>query len=468
MSHRSSFSPGSSSGGIARLVIVAMVLVLSHGCDRGTPTAPATAAAKPNVLLVTIDTLRADHLGAYGYERPTSPAMDRIAAAGAVFETVYAPMATTGPSHTTMLTSRYPLAHGVVRNGIPLNEAVPLLPEMLGAHGYRTAAFVSSYPVSHRFGLARGFAQFDDDFGGAVSLKIQSWNQKPVEGQFDRLGEVTVDRALAWLGEQQVDAPWFVWVHLFDPHAPYVPPSPYDETFATPGAEKKEAMIAAYDGEILYTDTQVARLVSSMQAAAGERGLMTILTSDHGEAFWEHGRHGHNRTMFDEELRVPLIVHWPGRVAAGRRIVEPVHLVDLLPTIASATQLPLTTEVAGIDLLPAITGDARIDPARSLYLQRPDAAGRGEKKARRPSSFGVRQGAWKMVESRRATERFLFDLASDPGETKSLTAAEPARTDALVGDVAAWRKVASAAAPAKAEPVPEDVQRKLRALGYAD
>jgi len=430
----------------------------------------AVARPKPNVLLVTIDTLRPDHLTAYGYARATSPNLDRIAAEGVLFETAYAPMSTTGPSHATLFTSRYPLGHGVVRNGIPLSEELPVLPAILAEHGYRTAAFVSSYPVSRHFGFARGFAHFDDDFSGVASMGLASWNGRSVEGGFDRLGSDTVDRAIAWIATQAQDQPWFVWVHLFDPHAPYLAPAPRGETFKSPGATARQALVDAYDGEILYADTSLGRLSEASQADAGNRGLLTIVTSDHGEAFWEHGWNGHNRNLFDEEVRVPLIMHWRGRIAAGQRIGEPVSLVDLFPTVLAATEVvasDLTED--GIDLLPAIVGNRRIDSDRALYLQRP-VRDRSPRRRHKPAaSFGVRKGNWKLVNGRKARRSLLFDLEADPGETRDLSYAEPERAAELAAQIATWSQVEAANAPARdTNPVPEEVERKLRALGYAD
>ena len=428
------------------------------------------------MLLVTIDTLRADHLSAYGYERKTSPNLDRLAAEGALFEVAYAPVPTTAPSHATLLTGRYPLGHGVLRNGIPLGAEPPTLPELLAARGYRTAAFVSSFPVSAEFGFARGFAHFDDRFEeGRGSMKRREWNQRTVESAFDRLGADTVDRAIAWWSEQDDAAPRFVWVHLFDPHAPYRAPEPYGSAFSDPARRgRHDRRMDAYDGEILYADAQLGRLVDAFARAAGSRGLFTIVTADHGEAFGEHGMFGHNHTVFEEEVRVPLVLHWRGVLAPGVRVASAAHLVDVLPTVAAATGLDLARSrgvLAGIDLL-AVVADGAGDEQRAVFLQRPFFEDR--KRARRRGmlgfGFGVRRGDWKYIEALEQGQRKLFDLASDPGERTDLAAREAERVSELSAAIASWREHETANAVA-VQPPPlrsKEVRRKLRALGYVE
>lgn len=438
------------------------------GCERS----QAVPHSPPHVLLVTIDTLRADHLSAYGYERPTSPNLDRLASKGALFEVAYAPVPSTTPSHATLFTSRYPLGHGVVRNGIPLGEELPTLPMMLTEKGYRTAAFVSSFPVSREFGLARGFAHFDDLFDGPTSIARRRWNGRQVDGGFDRLAEDTVDAAIAWWTSQPDGGPRFVWVHLFDPHAPYRAPPPYGDAFRRESPTRVEKRIDAYDGEILYADAQLGRLVDGLSGDAGPRGLLTIVTADHGEAFGERGWGGHGRSVFDEEVRIPLVVQWPGVVRAGARVSAVAHLVDVLPTVAAATGLDARDRsFGGADLLPSIAGERADDPQRAVYLQRPYFEDR--RRARRRGMvgfyFGVRRGSWKYIEALEQERRSLFDLAVDAGERSDLAAEHTERATEMSSLIAAWREreVTNAAVPAPAL-TSKEVRRKLRALGYAD
>lgn len=448
-----------------------LALCCAAGCERSRAT--ATAQAPPDVLLVTIDTLRADHLSAYGYARQTSPNLDRLAAQGALFEVAYAPSPATMPSHASLFTSRYPLAHGVVRNGIPLGDTLPTLPAMLAEQGYRTAAFVSSYPVSREFGLARGFAHFDDrlDRDRFAKRRRADGNRLQVT---DRLGEHTVDAAIAWWTTQPDDAPRFAWVHLYDPHLPYAAPQPYGDAFRRAAPTPLEQRIDAYDGEILYTDAQLGRLLEASSEDAGARGLLTVVTADHGEAFGERGWQGHNRSVFEEEVRIPLVVCWPGVVRAGVRSSALAHLVDVLPTVAAATGLPAhDRSFAGIDLLPVIAGEAAADPQRTVYLQRPyyEDSPRARRRDMMGFGFGVRRGAWKYIEALEQDRRNLFDLDGDPGEASDLAPAHPDRATELSSRIASWREheLANAVVPAQVPaPRSQEVRRKLRALGYAD
>src|SRR5581483_11201511 len=324
---------------------------------RAAPVAPAARADRPDVLLVTVDTLRADHVGAYGYARATSPHLDALARQGALFEVAYSPMGATGPAHATLFTSRQPIAHGVGRNGVPLPDDLPTLAGLLTAAGYRSAAFVSAFPVASRFGFGRGFEHYDDAFGpsgGTVSWR-RRWRRRGATGAFDRRGAETVDRALAWLGASARDRPRFLWVHLFDPHEPYDAPAPWDRAFARPDAATRERAIDAYDGEILYADAQLGRLIAAFDALAP--GGLLVLAADHGEGLWDHGVAHHGRTLFEEEVRVPLVVRWPGRVAAGARVPQPAHLIDVLPTIAGAAGVAIAGGGArfdGVDLIAAL------------------------------------------------------------------------------------------------------------------
>ena len=305
--------------------------------SRSAPPAP-----RPNLLLVTIDTLRADRLGAYGYEAPTSPNFDRLAETGALFEIAYAPMGATSPSHATLFTSRSPLAHGLVRNGFPLAAGERLLSEVLRDSGYQTAGFVSAYPVGRKLGFARGFEHFDDDFSagtdsfrhdpsdsGGDAEEEQSWEGESLDGGFDRGGAATVDAALRWLGEPH-SKPVFLWVHLFDPHRPYAPPQRFASLFTKPNQPRRERNSALYDAEIRGVDEELERLTSAFERLFED--TLLVIAADHGEALWQHGFRAHGHTLYEEELRVPLLFRWPERIAPGR-IRQPAHLIDIAPTL---------------------------------------------------------------------------------------------------------------------------------------
>jgi len=442
--------------------------LLALGCERP----PPEIRSAPDVLLVTIDTLRPDHLSAYGYARHTSPNLDRLAGEGALFEVAYAPVPATTPSHATLFTGRYPFGHGVLRNGVALRADVPTLPALLGDAGYLTAAFVSSFPVSAEFGLARGFAHFDQRFDG-IDLHPPAHRQANGDGSpFARLGERTVDAALAWLATAPEAPSRFVWVHLFDPHAPYRAPAPYHAAFRANGQDRLARRIAAYDGEILYADAQLGRLIDGMRASGRTRELLTIVTADHGEAFDEHGWLGHNRSVFEEEVRIPLILSWPGVIAQRQRVAEVVHLVDVLPTVASATGLGLVSAgLDGVDLLPATTQRGELDPRRAVFLQRPYFE--NQRRARRRGliglEVGVRHGRWKYIEALEEGRSSLFDLIADPTERRDMASQRSPRTAELATLLATWRSEGGGDARTMQQPASsQDLRRKLRSLGYTE
>jgi arylsulfatase A-like enzyme len=417
------------------------------------------------VLLVTIDTLRADRVGAYGAKRPVSPNLDALAARGILYEKVYAPTGTTCPSHATLFTSRSPLAHGLVRNGMVLHEEERTLPELLRDAGWQTAGFVSSYPLKRRFGFAQGFDHYDDGFEGSdATMSDESWEGVRVEGTFDRRGSDTVDVLLAWLDARIDERPLFVWLHLFDPHSPYDAPRAF-RARSPARADKIARETAAYEAEIAYADTQVGRAIDAFERASGLEAPLLVVTSDHGEGLWDHGWPTHNRYLYEEELRVPWIAAWEGRLPAGTRVGQPAHLIDVAPTLAGWLGLD-TGAVAfdGVDL----GGASGADPERSLWLQRPYYESGRPDKGERGWGFGVRAGRWKLIEAADEGRRELYDLEFDPGERTNLAASQPGRAEVLSRSLAAWREAElEKARPGVLRLDAGDVEA-LRALGYLD
>jgi len=453
--------------------------------EAGTPAATGQPsllrdAERPAILLVTIDTLRADHLGAYGYSRDTSPHLDRLADEGAVFQVVYAPTGATCPSHATLFTSRSPMAHGVIRNGFVLHEREQTVAEVLQAAGWRTAAFVSSYPLKADFGFGQGFDHFDDDFDSSEPTFVQSrWEGKKVKGAFDRQGDVTVDRAIAWLATQEAEAPIFLWAHLFDPHAPYAAPEP-DRTRYTRWTDDPIARdIALYDGEIRFVDTQVNRLLRAFESHAGRRSTLIAVTADHGEGLHDHGYRTHNRDLFDEEVRVPWMMRWAGHIPAGLRIREPTHLIDLAPTLLGLLGIAPPAEPRkgatdpglfdGQDLSPLLLGGEMTGlKERVLWLQRAFYR-RGRKQlGERGWGLGMRKGRWKYIEANAEGRRELYDLVADPQERHSVAEEKRGRAGELSALLAAWQKRELAKRRSASQQVQPEQVEALRALGYVE
>lgn len=441
----------------------------------GDETAPP--AARPDVLLVTIDTLRADRLGAYGYDKPTSPHFDRLAASGALFELAYAPMGATSPAHATLFTSRSPLAHGLVRNGFPLAADEVLLAERLRDAGYQTAGFVSAYPVGHQLGFARGFDHFDDDFSsdtgsfreGDDTNPETQWEGESFEGGFDRTGGATVDAALRWLSQRPPEPAKavFMWVHLFDPHRPYLPSERWAALFSKPDQSRRERDSALYDAEIRGVDAELARLVEAFERRA--RDALLVVTADHGEGLWQHGYRAHGHTLYEEELRVPLLVRWPDRIPA-RRLRQPAQLIDVAPTLLGLLGLEADDRFDGSDLSAHLTGRTPPDSERPIFLLRPYYETARSKGAHPEAGLGlgVRRGRWKLIEMAQENRRELYDLVTDPGESHDLSERESRRVETLSALLAEWRlSEEQKSSGRKFEVSPED-RRAMGALGYSE
>lgn len=387
---------------------------------------------RPDIVLITIDTLRADRVGCYGYDAARTPTMDRLAKEGVRFEFCDSPIPVTLPAHASILTGLLPARHGV-RNNLTyaLPSEVPTLPMLLQEEGYRTGAFVSAFPVNARFGLGRGFHEYDDRLPEAADVF-----------EFrERAGSHTVEAALAWLRKQPDESPVFLWVHLFEPHAPYIPPAPLRHQFAHP-----------YDGEIAASDLAVGELLSSFEQLRS-RDRVTAITSDHGEGLGEHGEASHSFFLYESTLRVPLILHAPGRLPRGGVVTEPVSLCDLAPTLLALSGSQSQLETDGIELRPGKIPRRRL-VAETLY---------GMEAFGWSPMFSLRDGSHKVVRS--AISR-AFNLHSDPDELRDLLQQNPpwaakglARLDSIV--IATGRT----AVDAPRQPSPEEVEA-LAALGY--
>lgn len=449
------------------LVVVALAVAIALASSP-----PARRAQHhPDILLVTLDTTRADHTSAYGYDRPTTPRLDQLAREGVRFDAAYAPMATTLPAHATLFTAELPRSLGITKNGAVLGEQYHTLAERLSDAGYHTAAFVSSFPVDRMFGLAQGFDVYDDDFSdGSCPTKIQEWEGFDVDRGFCRRGANTNARALAWLAENDYlsprgdDAPFFVWVHYFDPHAPYLPADEDGKLFPPEFDGWLSTKTAAYDGEIHYTDRVLGELLDHLDHAGRLDETLVVVAADHGEGLMQHGHMHHSLLIYEEDVRVPLIVRWPARVRGGRAIAEPVQLADLPPTLLEiGGGRPLDAGV-GKPLTAALVDEAPLEGERSIFLQRreyaePVVSGRevrGEK-------LGIRRGRWKYIEAREEGTAELYDLESDPNEQKNLIETNALVRESLEEELRRWQ--ASAQRPALPQVDPE-AEKRLRALGY--
>jgi arylsulfatase A-like enzyme/Tfp pilus assembly protein PilF len=396
--------------------------------------------ASLNVLLFTLDTTRADHLGCYGDTLAKTPSLDGLAASGVRFSRVYCPAPLTLPSHTSIMTGLFPLKHGVRNNGHVLPGGIRTLAEILKAQGYATAAFVSSFSVDSRFGIGRGFDVYDDTFQPQQSLKGPNTQRR---------AEETFDRFSRWL-DKAPSGKFFCWIHYYDPHLPYDPPSPYKEEFSS----------RLYDGEIAYMDHYVGAVLDRLRAKGLLENTLIVVAGDHGEGLGEKVELGHGIFLYEESLRVPLIFHNAGVLTRPGVVEGTVRLVDVAPTILEL--LGLNKETAGMQgrSLVAWLGGARrkdLDSVVETFFPR-ENFGWSE-------LVGIVSGAWKFIQ---APKPELYDLGHDPAEAKNLFAVSAGRAAALKAELEAEivrlsAGGATAGAPTKTRA--EDLER-LRSLGY--
>lgn len=376
----------------SRLFAAASLLVAAAGLTwflRSDRPAPVKIQ---NVILISIDTCRADHLSCYGYEGKTTPHIDAVAREGALFTQAMSTNPITLPSHCSMLTGTIPPYHGVRDNhNYVLDEANTTLAERLQDHGFRTAAFIGAFVLDARFGLDQGFDRYDDDLQTQESPKKAFYNE--------RRGDQVNAAALAWLDKNH-DEKFFAFFHYFDPHAPYDPPPPFDSGQANP-----------YAGEIAFADHCVGQVIAKLKRLGIYDSTMIIITSDHGEGLGEHGEDTHSYFIYQSTIRVPLIVKASG-IAPGTTVAEPVSLIDIVPTVLECLNLPLPVEVQGRNLA-AHTPD-REGPSddRSLYCESLVPTRYGCNGLR-----GVVHGRWKYI---RTLKSELYDLKNDPSETRNL------------------------------------------------
>jgi arylsulfatase A-like enzyme len=447
-------------------LIALVALVAATACHREEDTRAM------NVLLVSVDTLRDDHCSVSGYARETTPTLETLARQGTRMELAYAPTATTGPTHASLLTSLYPIAHGVVKNGLPLTAEHHTLAETLSAGGYRTGAVVSSFVLHTKFGYGQGFEVYEDDFDPAsATISRSQFQGVPVDSAFDQPANRTTEtaiRLLARLGRGE--EPFLLFVHYFDPHGPYVPPEPFASRFpAEPLPDAGlAAAISAYDGEIAFADHEVGKLLEFLETSGLDRNTLVVVTADHGEGLMQRGHMNHGVHIYEEAVRVPLLFRLPGRIAAGRSLAGPVELVDVMPTVLELAGVEPPEGQQGRSLAAALQGGAPLDPERAVFLQRRHYESKqvgnisvaGDK-------FAVRVGPWKYIEGEEEGTRELFNLEDDPGELVNLYESSRAVADELRARIAAWKSNCARETGDRPKLSPEDRER-LRALGYVE
>ncbi|HTR65883.1 MAG TPA: sulfatase-like hydrolase/transferase [Terriglobales bacterium] len=425
-------------------------------------SATAAPAPKPNIILITLDTTRADRMGFLGSTRGLTPNLDALARDGLIFTRAYSHVPLTTASHTTILTGTYPQFNHVNDFGVPLSPRLPYLPDILHHQGYHTGAFVGSLILDPLDGTAPGFDRGFDVYDANFHLRRHGADRYQ---SVERRAGVVVDHALGWLSHLE-NGPFFLWVHVYDAHDPYDPPPPFKAKYAS----------APYDGEIAYVDSALGKLFDQLRKHGLLDETLIAVMADHGESLGAHGENTHGVFLYDETLHVPLLIKLPLEHAA-KRIETRAGLVDVAPTILDAAGLAVPAEMQGESLL----GIAGVTP-----LGRPQAGGRdpsarsGKAAAAavdRPeyaeTDYPHRAFGWSALRALRtgkylyiqAPDRELYNQAADPNDAHNLAAASKAVADTLNFQLDEFRKKTSQTMVELAKPDPEQM-KKLQALGY--
>lgn len=405
-------------------------------------SASGQAAGKAtNVLIVTIDTLRADRLGSYGYREASTPHLDALAARGQRFSQATTVTPLTLPAHSSLFTGTYPAFHGVRDNGgFYLEDSQTTLAEILRQDGFRTGGFVGAFVLDSRWGIAQGFDRFFDDFD------LTEFDEAPGMDAIQRPGSKVVDEALEWLQEDS-STPFLGWVHLYDPHTPYEAPEPYSSRFPATRS-------GAYDAEIAYTDHQVGRLMDGLEELGRLEDTLVVIAADHGEMLGAHGEVTHGFFIYDEAVHIPLILAGPGLEPAV--VPEQVRIIDIFPTVLAQLGKEIPGTVQGVDLTPFSRGEGRRLVAHSESWTPRYHYGWSELQS-------IQDGRYKFIQ---APQRELYDLLQDPLEATNLALADPARADAMEATLERLLDQVSATEEAAPQAVDPQTEAKLRALGY--
>jgi len=454
------------------------------------------APSGPSFILISIDSLRPDHLGCYGYARETSPTLDRLAREGTLFETAWSSTSWTLPAHAALFTSLPDRVHGCYDGDRWLARNRTTVAEAFKDAGYETVGFFSGPYLHPNYGLSQGFGSYHDctSYSDKTIALLQGKAPENAESPLDLCfkditNDIVLESVTRWLDERP-GGPFFMFIHMWDVHYEYIPPPPYDTLFdpdhrgktvspvypegvnlraavSTRQPRSLEHLKSLYDGEIRWTDDTLARLFAKLKAIGHFDDTVIVVTADHGEAFGEHGVLGHHYTLFEEEVRIPLIIRYPPSVPAGRRVREVAHITDIAPTLLSLASLPPMPHARGRDLTPLLRANPAPwteTPVLSELLN-PLVTGR---------QMALRTKRWKLARLIDTGHVTMFDLEKDPGEQRPLSEPDfllpPEEVAALLKSTA--RKLQEAArllpVPVKRDtpPIPEMTESHLRSLGY--
>src|SRR5262245_33348280 len=395
-----------------------------------------------NLVVVTLDTTRADRIGAYGAKDVETPAFDRLATEGVLFEQAVSVAPLTLPAHSSIFTVKFPPEHGVRDNGgFFLGPDQLTLAEVLKTRGYRTGAFVAAYVLDHKWGLNQGFDTYFDDFdlGHSKGMSL---------GSIQRPGNEVLDKALPWIAQAQ-GAPFFAWIHLYDAHSPHRPPEPFLSRYKG----------HPYTGEIAFDDTQVARLITQLQSMGAYDHTVILVMGDHGESLGDHGEAAHGFFIYNSVTHVPFAIRAPFSLTQHRRVADPVRSVDVMPTALDLLGVPAPKGISGASLVPLMTGAARelnLD-AYSEAMYPLHHYGWSDLRA-------LRSGRYKVIDAPRPE---LYDVDRDPLEATNLYADRQALADRMIAQLrtleGGFSKTVASLPAADVDP---EARQRLAALGY--
>lgn len=409
----------------------------------------------PNIVMITVDTLRVDRMGIYGYEKPTSPNLDILLRKGTVFRNAHTPEPLTAPALSSMLTSVYPHQHGASRNGLRLRSGLESLPKLLANRGYHTAALISNWTLKNRLtGLGEHFQEYYEVLGKKRWLGL-FFSESDAN-------DVT-NRSLSWLKHRKSDKPYFLWVHYADPHAPYKYHKDFGKALGITGDARRSER---YDTEVAYTDAEIARLLAVLP-----EDTLIIFASDHGESLGEHNYWGHGRHLFEATLHIPMAIIWPGQVPTVD-IEEPAMLMDLAPTLLGLLGMQQPESFRGFDWSLVLADKARPNKQRTMYFQAHKGAVQSKKGAntgrlRGLLEVGITKGSVKEVYRIRNRKRYQYSLIQDPEELKSLVKPSSEMSPGLLKWVLAVEKGLRNIKSDDPSLGETDVEM-LRSLGYID
>lgn len=430
---------------LTRIPALAIVCLALAGTAGGAPPrSESKRSTQPNLLLITIDTLRPDHLGCYGYKDIKTPNIDALAATGLRYQNARTVVPTTLPSHSTIMTGTYPMLHGMHDfTGNRLSDQQPTLASILKADGYATGAVIGAAVLDSRFGLNRGFDFYYDEFD------FNRFSEANLDAM-ERPGNVVVDQALRWLEAQKPAQPFFLWVHIYDPHHPYHPPEPYATEYAR----------RPYDGEIAFADAQVGRLLAYLKAQGRDGNTLIALMGDHGESLGEHGELTHGFFIYDATVRVPLLFRPPPTLKRKPKVVTTaVSLVDVLPTVLDYLNINPPAGIQGHSLRDGPQGGP--DTVSPVYAE----TFLPRLHFNWSELRGLQRGDYHFIESPKPE---LYNVSDDPHELNNLFTAKPAVAQELRGQLASViRELTPGTELAQKTSLDPAMAERLKALGYA-